>query len=156
MTMLESPRGKGTLSNLGRLVTREWQRKGNFQFQGDTNQMGEYVNTFLRTARNDFFRVVVAPLGGPEVIAEARRSVAGGNWDGNLNRYRPKYAGGIYFDANVSFSRFCSWSRPMDSQLMTMNSEWPPWLMLRYAGLGQIQSPERWLHGGDRISSCSP
>ncbi|KAF5725080.1 hypothetical protein FMUND_174 [Fusarium mundagurra] len=97
LSLLEKPQGREALYRLGATVAREWRRGGGFVFRGDVNRMQEYVNEFLRALRADFPRVIVGNVGGPEVVAEARR-MPGGGWDGNLSHYLPKKAGGIFFN----------------------------------------------------------
>ncbi|KAL5586535.1 hypothetical protein FOBRF1_016405 [Fusarium oxysporum] len=97
LSLLEKPQGREALYRLGATLVREWRRSQTFVFRGDVNRMAEYVNEFLRALRADFPRVIVGNVGGPEVVAEARR-MPGGGWDGNLSLFLPKRAGGIFFN----------------------------------------------------------
>ncbi|RKK99399.1 hypothetical protein BFJ68_g13275 [Fusarium oxysporum] len=90
--------------------------------------MAEYVNEFLRALRADFPRVIVGNVGGPEVVAEARR-MPGGGWDGNLSLFLPKRAGGIFFNQT--------------------------WQMLLGLEVTEAPAKERWLLATDHICSCS-
>ncbi|KAL2692444.1 hypothetical protein Neosp_002853 [[Neocosmospora] mangrovei] len=96
VSLLEKPEGRQTLHRLGRTVIQEWARgDGDFRFGGDPTQMTSYVEEFLGAIRRDFPRVLLGSVGGPDVIAEAKRTPG---WDGNLFRYIPKKAAGIYYN----------------------------------------------------------
>src|SRR3569833_2000827 len=101
MQILETPRGKATLEQLGHRVVRGWAAQGRFNFGGNENHMARYVDHFLSELRRDFPNVIVQDIGGPDVLAEARR-IAPSQWDGDLGRYQPKWAIGLYFNKNVS------------------------------------------------------
>lgn len=67
--------------------------------------MENYVDVFLQRIRQDFPRVVIRSLSNPDEIAEYRRMPgAVADLAGNMNNYRPKIAGGIFFNGSVSFS----------------------------------------------------
>ncbi|KPM42508.1 hypothetical protein AK830_g4046 [Neonectria ditissima] len=95
LSLLEKADGRQAMHSVGVTVVREWDRLGTFRFGGDVTQMSTYVDQFLHALRSDFPRVLLGSLGGPDVIAESRR-IPG--WDGNLLRYAPKKAGGIYYN----------------------------------------------------------
>ncbi|KAK5999098.1 hypothetical protein PT974_01486 [Cladobotryum mycophilum] len=97
LAVLEKPQGRATLCNLGLTVAQEWNRVGAFRFAGDLSRMAEYVNEYLRAVRNDFPHVVLRDIGGPDVIAEAKRLPVS-FWDGNLFAYSPKMCSGICFN----------------------------------------------------------
>lgn len=61
--------------------------------------MDAYVNHFLHRIRNDFPLVIVSGM-DVDIIAAAKRLP--GIWDGDLSAYRPKDAGGLHFNYNVS------------------------------------------------------
>ena len=86
---------------LGRRVGRGWAVAGRFRFGGNENEMTGYVNHFLSELRRDLPNVLVQDIGGPDVLAEARR-IAPPQWDGNLRAYQPKWAVGLCFNSCVS------------------------------------------------------
>lgn len=104
LSLLEKPQGRQALQNVGYSVVDGWAKDArSFKFGGDLNQMPRYVDEFLRAIRNDFPRVILADVGGPDVIAETRR-IPG--WDGNLLCYIPKQATGLFYNKSVSYKPF--------------------------------------------------
>lgn len=99
LSILEKADGRQALQRVGQSVIEGWAKEDRMVFGGDPNQMPRYVDEFLRAIRNDFPNVLIADVGGLDVIAETRR-IPG--WDGNLSRYTPKMATGIFFNKSVS------------------------------------------------------
>ncbi|RSL56221.1 hypothetical protein CEP54_008975 [Fusarium duplospermum] len=96
ISILEKAAGRQTLTGLGTALVEAWLLGGNgFRFHGDQDQMAEYVDEFLRAIRGNFPRVILDSLGGPDVIAEARRIPSR---DHGFSQYDPKRAGGIYYN----------------------------------------------------------
>ncbi|KAJ4006592.1 hypothetical protein NW766_010688 [Fusarium irregulare] len=95
LSILEKAEGRQALQRVGQSVIEGWAKEDRMVFGGDPNQMPRYVDEFLRAIRNDFPNVLIADVGGLDVIAETRR-IPG--WDGNLFRYIPKMATGIFFN----------------------------------------------------------
>ncbi|KAM0350578.1 hypothetical protein ACHAPU_003062 [Fusarium lateritium] len=96
LSILEKSEGRQALQRIGHAVIQGWAKdNGGFRFGGDSNQMPTYVKEFLLAVRADFPRVIMSDLGGHDVIAQAKRTPG---WDGNLFRYLPKKAAGIYYN----------------------------------------------------------
>ncbi|WAO85973.1 Hypothetical protein NCS54_00322700 [Fusarium falciforme] len=96
ISILEKAAGRQTMASLGTALVQAWLLGGNgFRFHGDQDQMAEYVDEFLRAIRGNFPRVILDSLGGPDVIAEARRIPCQNH---SFSQYNPKRAGGIYYN----------------------------------------------------------
>ncbi|RBR21763.1 uncharacterized protein FIESC28_04753 [Fusarium coffeatum] len=95
LSILEKAQGRQALQKVGQSVIEGWAKEDRMVFGGDPNQMPRYVDEFLRAIRSDFPNVLIADVGGLDVIAETRR-IPG--WDGNLFHYVPKMATGIFFN----------------------------------------------------------
>lgn len=93
--------GRAVLATLGRSVVTEWSEDRRHTFGGNSARMEAYVEHYLGAMRRDFTLVTVDDIGTLKIIAEARRS-PGRGWNGDLNAYRPKLAGGMYFNRPVS------------------------------------------------------
>lgn len=66
--------------------------------------MNQYLVVFLQKLRENFPRVVIQPLSSADEVAQYRRMPGQlANFGGIINNYNPKNAGGIYFNASVSF-----------------------------------------------------
>lgn len=63
--------------------------------------MDAYVDHFLSSLRADFPTIIVRRLGGPDILAQARR-MPGNLWNGDLSNYKPKQAVGVYYNQCVS------------------------------------------------------
>lgn len=99
--ILETPSGKAALKRLGEEVVRDWWRSRRYRFGGDVNRMSHYVDQFLAALRRDFPNIMIADLGGPNVLASTKR-LGSTMWNGDLDNFLPKVCVGIYFNACVS------------------------------------------------------
>ena len=70
-------------------------------FGGEVNRMGHYVNHFLSALRASFPLITVEDLESLDRIAEAAR-MPQMPWDGDLDNYQPKDAGGITYNRAAS------------------------------------------------------
>ncbi|KAJ4310292.1 hypothetical protein N0V84_011044 [Fusarium piperis] len=102
LKILESPQGREALEDLGRHVVRSWHSLGVHQFGGNVDHMRAYIDHFLSALRQSFPNVLVADIGGLDILAHTARMppspIPGVSWDGNLLAYMPKKAIALSFN----------------------------------------------------------
>ena len=104
--------------------------------------MAEYVDEFLRAIRGNFPRVILDSLGGPDVIAEARRIPCQNR---SFSQYNPKRAGGIYYNQSVCSSQSsCECITLIAPHTDSSPSESPTWRRLVGRPTRQALTAEKW------------
>ncbi|KAH6842444.1 hypothetical protein B0I37DRAFT_197349 [Chaetomium sp. MPI-CAGE-AT-0009] len=91
--MLESPGGRQRMADIGvNTVDHHRRRREAMPYTDDTRSMPDYVTLFLRTVRNDFFKLYLSSrMDNVGAVAEAE--VCGPS--GDIRNYEPKEGGHI-------------------------------------------------------------